>query len=43
MIVTGTLPEADYPDRIDTPVAVLGLGMITEGWELPFHSHRKAQ
>ena len=43
MIVTGTLPEADYPDRIDTPVAVLGLGMITEGWELPFHSHHKAQ
>lgn len=25
------------------PVAVLGLGRVTEGWEHPFHSHRKAQ
>lgn len=35
--------ESDYPDRIERPVAVIGLGMITENWELPFHHHRKAQ
>lgn len=35
--------DADYPDRIDRPVAVIGLGMVTESWEIPFHHHRKAQ
>jgi AraC-like DNA-binding protein len=43
MILSGALPDPGYPDRINTPVAVLGLGMVTEGWELPFHSHRKSQ
>lgn len=31
------------PDRIERPVTVIGLSMVTEGWELPFHNHRKAQ
>lgn len=35
--------EPSYPDRIDRPVVVIGLGMVTESWELPFHCHRKAQ
>lgn len=35
--------ESDYPDHIDRPVAVIGLGSVTENWELPFHHHRKAQ
>lgn len=43
MIFSDALPDPEYPDRIAMPVAVLGLDMVTEGWELPFHSHRKAQ
>lgn len=39
--MTGIQP--DYPDKIDRSVTVIGLGQITESWELPFHSHRKAQ
>ncbi|WP_445143705.1 AraC family transcriptional regulator [Dyella sp. Tek66A03] len=35
--------EPDSPDRIDRPVSVIGLSMVTESWEIPFHSHRKAQ
>lgn len=35
--------DAGYPDRIERPVVVIGLDSMTEHWEIPFHSHRKAQ
>ncbi|MGY3859413.1 AraC family transcriptional regulator [Aeromonas intestinalis] len=35
--------ESDYPDKIERPVVVIGLGRVTENWELPLHQHRKAQ
>ena len=44
MFLTGiTDMEPDYPDQINRPVVVMALGRITESWELPRHSHRKAQ
>ncbi|WP_027015473.1 AraC family transcriptional regulator [Comamonas composti] len=43
MTLHAALPDPAYPDRIAQPVAVLGLGAVTESWELPFHSHRKSQ
>lgn len=44
MLITGLSGIApDYPDQIDRPVTVIGLGAITEGWEYPYHRHFKAQ
>lgn len=34
---------ADYPDKVDRPVFVMGLGLINENWEIPFHQHTKSQ
>lgn len=34
---------ADYPDKVDRPVFVMGLGLINENWEIPFHRHFKSQ
>lgn len=30
-------------EALQQPVTVIGLGLVTEKWELPFHSHDKAQ
>lgn len=43
MLVSGEAFDPTYVDRIDNPTVVIGLGMATDSWEQPFHSHRKAQ
>ncbi|MCM2438528.1 helix-turn-helix transcriptional regulator [Agrobacterium vitis] len=43
MLVGGEVFDAAYVDRIDSPIIVIGLGMATDSWEHPIHSHRKAQ
>ena len=35
--------EPTYVEELVQPVVVIGLGMVTEQWELPFHSHNKAE
>ena len=33
----------DYPDQIDRKVFVIGMGLISESWELVTHAHKKGQ
>lgn len=33
----------DYPDQINRKVFVIGMGLISESWELVTHSHKKGQ
>ena len=33
----------DYPDQIDRKVFVMGVGLISENWEINTHSHAKGQ
>ncbi|MBB1201000.1 AraC family transcriptional regulator [Enterobacteriaceae bacterium 89] len=35
--------DPGYVEDLVQPVVVIGLGMVTEQWELPFHSHQKAE
>ncbi|GAA5100431.1 AraC family transcriptional regulator [Wohlfahrtiimonas larvae] len=35
--------SSDYPDQIDRKVVVVGMGLISESWELMDHSHKKGQ
>lgn len=35
--------DPTYVEELIQPVVVIGLGMVTEQWELPFHSHKKAE
>lgn len=41
MFITKIVPES--VENLTQPVVVIGLGMVTEQWELPFHSHQKAE
>lgn len=43
MLVNGQIFNPSYLDRFDRTIIVIGLGMVTDSWEHPFHSHRKAQ
>lgn len=42
-MVSSKVLDPTYPDQIERPVAVVGLGLATESWEMPYHSHHKAQ
>ncbi|HIW07618.1 MAG TPA: helix-turn-helix transcriptional regulator [Candidatus Ignatzschineria merdigallinarum] len=33
----------EYPDQIDRRVFAMGVGLISENWELAYHSHEKGQ
>ncbi len=33
----------EYPDQIDRRVFVMGVGLISENWEMAYHSHEKGQ
>lgn len=33
----------DYPDKIDRKVFAMGVGLISENWEIAYHSHEKGQ
>lgn len=35
--------SADYPDKIDRRVFAMGMGLISENWEISHHSHAKGQ